>query len=89
MEAVGFLIPSLAKRKAGVDCTFLHNSFSIFTSQEGPVQRLLPPMIASTPCFSKGGQVRAGHQVSTAGERTVLQEYASGDADFFELRAGG
>lgn len=87
---MGFLIPLLGQGKVGLDCTFLYSPFPVFTSQEGPVQRLLPPTITTT-CRSlkETRQASAGHRVSAAGKRTVLQDYASADANFFKLHAGG
>lgn len=66
-----------------MDHTLPHYPFSILTSQEGSVQRLLLPKFASTPHFSK-----EGHGISIPA-KDGLQEYASGEADSFKIRDGG
>lgn len=85
---MGFLIPLLGQGKVGLDCTFLYSPFPVFTSQEGPVQRLLRLLLHAIS-LKETRQASAGHRVSAAGKRTVLQDYASADANFFKLHAGG
>lgn len=56
-EAVGFFIPSLGERKAGVDCTSLHSSFSILPARSVQSQGYFhPQLLAHTISLKEAGK---------------------------------